>query len=305
MPRARNASLRVLLLLAGAVCLPGQPPPAAESAPGSGVAQESRRYPPYTPTWYDPEGRALPFQTDEQVIEFLDKARPGRMRGVPEGITAPEKVLLELDGIRMHAIFRHFRQERTVMPLADGSTEINFRDDYIFEPAAYVLSRMLGLNTVPPTTVRRIYGRRGSLQAWVERAMTEKSRRAQDISPPDQEYYNRQYVRMQVFDSLIYNTDRNLGNILLGPDWRLWMIDHTRAFRRHRELFKPELIRQCERRFYEALKALDEAEARQRLRPYLGRGEMDSLLARRKLLIAHIEAQVAERGADRVFYPLD
>jgi hypothetical protein len=33
---------------------------------------------------------------------------------------------------------------------------------------------------------------------------------------------------MRAFDQLIYNTDRNLGNLLIDGDWRIWMIDHTR-----------------------------------------------------------------------------
>jgi hypothetical protein len=36
---------------------------------------------------------------------------------------------------------------------------------------------------------------------------------------------------MRVFDQLIYNTDRNTGNVLYDTGWRLWGIDHTRAFR--------------------------------------------------------------------------
>jgi len=36
---------------------------------------------------------------------------------------------------------------------------------------------------------------------------------------------------VRLFDQLIYNTDRNLGNLLIDKSWRLWMIDHTRAFK--------------------------------------------------------------------------
>ena len=41
---------------------------------------------------------------------------------------------------------------------------------------------------------------------------------------------------MRVFDELIANTDRNLGNMLIDRQWKLWLIDHSRAFRLHETL---------------------------------------------------------------------
>ena len=42
---------------------------------------------------------------------------------------------------------------------------------------------------------------------------------------------------MYVFDELIQNRDRNPGNSLWTTDWKLWLIDHTRAFRPDVEIF--------------------------------------------------------------------
>ena len=36
---------------------------------------------------------------------------------------------------------------------------------------------------------------------------------------------------VRLFDQLIYNIDRNIGNLMITNDWRIWAIDHTRAFR--------------------------------------------------------------------------
>ena len=36
---------------------------------------------------------------------------------------------------------------------------------------------------------------------------------------------------LRIFDELIQNRDRNTGNLLWTTDWKMWMIDHTRAFR--------------------------------------------------------------------------
>ncbi len=40
-----------------------------------------------------------------------------------------------------------------------------------------------------------------------------------------------------------HNEDRNLGNILFMPDWKMVLIDHTRSFRLWSELLKPSAIR--------------------------------------------------------------
>ena len=63
--------------------------------------------------------------------------------------------------------------------------------------------------------------------------MTERTRLEEKREPPVEQQWKKQLQMMNVFDALVYNTDRNRGNMLITPDWKLWMIDHTRAFRRH------------------------------------------------------------------------
>ena len=60
----------------------------------------------------------------------------------------------------------------------------------------------------------------------------EGQRLKQHAEPPDAEAWNQQMHRMRVFTALVADTDRNLGNVLISADWKLWMIDFTRAFRR-------------------------------------------------------------------------
>ena len=59
-----------------------------------------------------------------------------------------------------------------------------FRDNYIYEPAAYQLSLLLGLDNVPPATLRKIDNKNGSVQIWVENAMTERRCRSRNSSRP-------------------------------------------------------------------------------------------------------------------------
>ena len=107
---------------------------------------------------------------------------------------------------------------------------------------------------------------------------------------------------MNVFDALVYNTDRSRGNMLITPDWKLWMIDHTRAFRQNPDLQDAAALHQCERGMYEKLKTLDESVVRARLKDYLTSWEMAALLKRRKLILEHLDKLIAEQGEDKVLY---
>ena len=222
-------------------------------------------------SWQGPTDESLPFRSNEEVEEFLRTAEIVSRERVGAGLNNPYKVLLEKDGIQMYAVFRDVRVESSQM-------KFFFRDDAIFECAAYELAKLLGLDTVPPTVKRKIRGKEGTLQAWVENVATEKALRKETDVPPSGGI-NRWRWRMQrqniyIFDNLIYNEDRNTGNILIEPDWKLWMIDHTRAFRRWKELMNPEQIKYSERSLWEKLQALDETEVRAKLKDFLKPAEI-------------------------------
>ena len=63
---------------------------------------------------------------------------------------------------------------------------------------------------------------------------------------------------VRVFDQLIYNTDRNLGNLVIDKQWRMWMIDHTRAFRIATSLKNDKDLVMCDRKLLASLRKLDE-----------------------------------------------
>ena len=273
-------------------------PMSATAAPSSEkpAAGEARR------KWTGPDGQILPFNTDEELLEFLRTAKVVKINSIPQGITRPRKVLLEKDGIRMHAVFRDIDEEKASAQLAMGSMEFFFRDCFIFEPAAYELSQLLGLNNVPPAILRTIEGKKGSLQAWVENAITETSRTKKKIQPPDEQQRAKQVHNMWTFDALVFNTDRNSGNILYDKDWKLWLIDHTRAFRRFPDLQRPLQASRCDRKLWERLQNVDDASIGERLKPYLTSWEIKGLLERRRKLVAHLRKLIAERGEAKVLF---
>jgi hypothetical protein len=274
-------ALPILLLLA----LAGFASAAEAQAAGSedGPASPGR-------VWLGPDGNPLPFKADEEVMEFMRTARVVSMREIGEGITRPEVVMLEKEGIQMRA---HFQ------------SHLGSRDSYLFNIAAYKLGAMLGLGNIPPSIRRKVKGRWGSLTIWVEKTMTDKRRQAQKIVPPELLRWNRQTYRMWLFDELIANIDRNQGNILIDEGWNVWMIDHTRAFRRRNKLMRPERILQFDRKLWDKILVLDEEEVKTRLKELLGGSEVKAIFKRRDQLAKHIQKLIDEHGEAQIFYTLD
>jgi hypothetical protein len=109
---------------------------------------------------------------------------------------------------------------------------------------------------------------------------------------------------MRVFDELIQNRDRNAGNLVWTRDWTMWMIDHTRAFRTDRRLLHPELLERCERSLCDALRGLTGAMLTAAVGDTLLKTEIDAVLARRDVLLAHFDGLIARRGEAVILYTL-
>jgi hypothetical protein len=252
-------------------------------------------------TWIGPNGKPLPLTTDQEILNFLETAEVVWMKPIPTGVTKPRKVLLEKEGTRMHAIFRDVDVFKRSWRSSKG-LRVRFRDSCFFEVAAYKLGLLLGLDNIPPVVVREVKGEKGTMQAWVENAMTEKDRIEKDLIPPHGLRWAREMQVLQLFDNLIYNDDRNQGNILIDQDWRLWMIDATRAFRPYPDLRDPEEVMLCERNMWNRLVLLEDEHIKEAVKDYLDTFELSALLKRRRKLIQHLEELIAQKGEVRVLY---
>lgn len=231
------------------------------------------------------EAQAAPVLTREEQETFLLKARIVSSRPAPKGITGSRRVTLS-DGVLTHDAHVQSIDEARNSFQGKRGVELNFRDSWRYNVAAYRLSLLLGLDMVPVTVQRNYQRGPASFTWWVDDVlMDEGTRLKQKVRAPDVRVWNQQMAVVRVFDQLIYNTDRNLGNLLITSDWQLWMIDHTRAFRRHRTLRTVKDLTGCDRALLARLEALDKATIHRELERWLELGEMEALLSRRDVIV--------------------
>jgi hypothetical protein len=237
-----------------------------------------------------------------ELEDFLRRATVSDMRTIPIGVTKPRKVTLTLDGVKRDAAWRVINESKTGVTKVGRERELDFEDTWRTDCAAYELDKLLGLGMVPATVERVIAGERGSLTIWVDNAVTEQERRNRNMLPPDPEAWSRQVFKMRMFDNLIHNIDRNLGNSLITDDWQLRLIDHSRSFRKATTLREPDQLARFSRSLLEAMARLDKGELRKRLGDYITVFQIDALLERRDKLLALAKKVAAERG-EVVYYP--
>jgi hypothetical protein len=108
--------------------------------------------------------------------------------------------------------------------------------------------------------------------------------------------------RIRVFDQLIYDTDPNLTNVVIGADWKIYRIDFTRAFRRFKTLQHPNDLVRCDRQLLAKLKTLDRDQLASQTKGYLTKDEVNAVMARRDKLVAHFETLTAKQGETQVLY---
>lgn len=223
---------------------------------------------------------------------FLGTAKVVATREVTTGITGTLRVTLD-DGSRRHdASVQRIDETKTSFRAAGRKREFGFRDTWKFNLAAYHVAQLLGIEAVPATVERVHDGVPASYTWWVDDVfMDEGARQEKKAEAPDLRRWEHQMATMRVFDALIANTDRNKGNLLIDKDWTTWFIDHTRAFRRSRQVLDPTPLVRCDRALLAALKALDETTVTARTERWLTGDEIRALMSRRDEIVARVEAR--------------
>jgi len=236
-----------------------------------------------------------------QTAKIVDQKQMSKS----EGVTRPYVLTLEKDGVTQKAAWKN----------PTGSPG-GYQESWKTEIAAYRLSKLLGLDMVPPTVEREREGDKGACQVWVkywknfEQIINEKLQ-AKGIQYV---YFIRKLCLQRAFDNLVNNIDRHRRNYLITEDWRMILIDHSRAFmtdKKYNEKLiydennkesKNFIMDQLPRAFVEKLRSLDAASIKAAVGEYLTDKEIDATLKRRDLMIAWIDKHIKEKSEEYVLY---
>jgi uncharacterized repeat protein (TIGR03843 family) len=172
-------------------------------------------------TAWSPDG-GPGLETATGLLEACDFTVVGRL---PWSSNLTYLVALETDsGEPLAAVYKPGSGERDLWDFPDRL--------FLREVAAFTLSEALGWGIVPPTVVRHDgpFGE-GSLQLFVAADYAQHY-----FTLFDGGGHESALRAMCAFDVVANNADRKSGHVLLGPDDRLWGIDHGLCFHRQPKL---------------------------------------------------------------------
>lgn len=249
------------------------------------------------------EASGLPL-SGEAAETFLKTANVVHKKGLSVGITHSDQYTLT-DGTRTcRAVWKTIDEfKRGATSFEGGGMIVDFSDSWKHEVAAYELDKLLGLGLVPPTVERSFAHTRGSLQMWVEGAMTEADRKQRKLPPPDPPAWNEQMYRVRLLHQLTYNTDyRNIRNVLIDGSFRVYAIDSSRAFQVYADIFAAKELLRFPRAALEAMRTLDKPTLHEKLGRWLSGPEIETLLKRRDKIVALAQRRVEEQGEAAVLF---
>jgi hypothetical protein len=243
--------------------------------------------------------------TKDQIKQFLQTAEVVKNKPSSKGVTHPWRLTLSDGTITHDASFQAIDEHKAENKLESGRVELNFVDSYKYNIAAYQLAELVGMDDMLPVYVERKWeGKTGSLSWWLPVKMDEADRVEKKIAIPDayRDKWNQQMAKIRVFDELVYDTDANLTNVLIGEDWTIWRIDFTRAFRVNKDLHAPKDLVKCQRQVFEKLKTLKADELADKTKHYLTKAEVNAVMSRRDKIVATFQALIAAKGESEVLF---
>jgi hypothetical protein len=171
----------------------------------------------------------------------IEGAAPGGFIHVPPGQLTPQESHLQTarvttddrtDGGINETHFVTFEDgTRAVFKPQDGASEERNRSyiepgqDMEREAGAWEVAKRVGMeDMVPPTVIRTMDGRVGSMQEFVP----DSTNAFQSLEPYDG---SKDFARAAIFDTVIGNKDRHMGNWMVNENTgKLALIDHGLAF---------------------------------------------------------------------------
>jgi len=243
--------------------------------------------------------------TSSEAERFLHAAKRIGRASLPTGVTRSAVLKLRDGSHEARAVWKTLDQHKQIQRFEGGVSDLGFRDSWTSEVAAYEIDKLLDLHMVPPTVERRMRGDLGSLQLWLEGVVTEAKRRKEHpLAASEVEAYNRQMHSSRVFHQLIQDTDyKNVSNLLLDGNLRLYIVDSSRAFRTEATLTNAEYLRHFSRSLIARLRDLNLEVLEKRVGRWLNKKQIEALLQRRDLILERVFELVARHGEAAVLYP--
>ena len=253
----------------------------------------------------DPNASPAPVLTTEEMEQFLLTAKVLKTKSFSKGVTKARRVSMSDGRITHDAQIQDVNIEKAIFEVSPKHTEINFKDLFRYNIAGYRLSRLMGLDNVPVSVERTVDGKPSAVTWWLDDVAMEEGDRVKKKIEGNSLRRRNYFAVMMVFDELIQNRDRNAGNILWSSDWRLWMIDHTRAFRLGKELRRPKELTLCDGAFLERIRELTRPAVAEAVGKSLTAAEIDALLARRDLIVKLFDERITALGKGAVLFVLN
>jgi hypothetical protein len=257
------------------------------------------------PVFAQGETAASPAVSREATEQLLLKGEIIATKEKSKGVTEARRVTLRHESLTHDAQIQDIDKYLPIFQVDQKHTEVDFRDTYRYNIAAYRLSLLLGLDNVPMSVEREVKGKPAAVTWWVDDVMIEEGdrlKRKEDKYGPSPVRTVSQLQIMSVFDELIQNRDRNMGNVLWTKDWKMWMIDHTRAFRTGKDLLKPESLERCERTLFQKMNELTAQQLAEVMGKALTKREIEALLARRDRIVKLFNEKIAKSGEAAVLF---
>jgi len=213
--------------------------------------------------------------TKDQIKVFLQTAKVIKEKQTSKGVTNPWHLTLSDGTITHDASFQSIDEHKPQMNHENGTVEFGFVDSYKYNMAAYEIAELLGVDDMMPVYVERKWqGQIGSISWWLPVKMDEADRVQKKIAAPDTDRWNKQMYRVRVFDELVYDTDANLTNVLIGEDWTIWRVDFSRAFRTSKNLHEPKNLVKCDHQLFDRLKTFSASDLAEKTKRYLSKEEI-------------------------------
>ena len=239
-----------------------------------------------------------------EMEKFLLDGRIIKKKESSKGVTSAYRVTLS-DGVVTHdAQVQNVDIAKPYFDVGPKKSEVNFKDSYRYNVAAYRLAVALGLDNVPMSVERIVDGKPAAMTWWLDGVTDDGDRRKAKEHNANPLRAADYYSVMFVFDELIQNRDRNQGNILWSSDSKMWLIDHTRAFRLGRDLQTPGNLTRIDRSMFEKMRGLDKQAFTDSIGKTLSKDEIEALFIRRDKLVQLFDQKISVLGEDKVLYTI-